>query len=361
MPNFSIALTGLQANTIALNTIGNNLANLNTTAFKKQTTSFEDLLYQNIGTSGSGDTLQVGVGVRASSTSSDFAQGSISTTDTETDVALNGAGYFLVQRGNVQALTRAGNFQLDPTGNLITTSGESVMGYGVNNGVVNLNGGLLPLALPVGVSEAASATKNISLGTSLDASAATGVSYPTTIQIYDSLGTAHTATVTYQKTSNTTWHYAITLPALDATGPPVNNQGTLTFDPSGKLVNPATNVTGVQFTTLADGAADLNFNFDLYDSSNNPIVTQTSGTSSTVTSHQDGFAGGTYQSFAVNGQGIISATFSNGQTTNVGQIAVATVTNQRWAYPRRGKRLRCQLRLGWHQHRCRKRRRTWQH
>ena len=66
MPSFSIALTGLEANSVALDTIGNNLANLNTTAFKGQTTSFSDLFYQNIGNTGSGDALQVGLGTQVS-------------------------------------------------------------------------------------------------------------------------------------------------------------------------------------------------------------------------------------------------------------------------------------------------------
>ena len=73
MGNFSIALSGLQANSVALNTIGNNLANLNTTAFKGQTTSFEDLFYQQIGESGSGDAIQVGAGTRVSGTSTTLA------------------------------------------------------------------------------------------------------------------------------------------------------------------------------------------------------------------------------------------------------------------------------------------------
>src|SRR5580704_160341 len=116
MPNFSIALTGLQADTVALNTIGNNLSNLNTTAFKSQSTTFSDLFYQNIGSSGSGDALQVGVGTKVSGTATDYTQGSLSTTTNSTDMALSGNGFFLVQSGNEQSLTRAGNFQLDSQG-----------------------------------------------------------------------------------------------------------------------------------------------------------------------------------------------------------------------------------------------------
>ena len=327
MPNFSIALTGLQADSVALNTIGNNLANLNTTAYKEQSTTFEDLFYQNIGTSGSKDALQVGVGTKVSGTSTDFSQGSLTTSANATDMALDGNGFFVVQQGGQQLLTRAGDFQLDATGNLITQNGESVMGYGATGGKINLNGGLAGIQLPVGATEAAQATQNISLQTSLDATAATGAQVTAPIAVYDSLGVNHAATVTYTKTSPTTWNYAVTLPAGDATGTPVNSTGTLTFDTSGKLVTPASNVAGVSFPGLADGASDLTFNFNLYNASGAPQVTQTAGASNTSTSTQDGFAAGSYESFTVDTNGVISAAFSNGQTSKVGQVAVATVQN----------------------------------
>ena len=224
-------------------------------------------------------------------------------------------------------LTRAGDFQLDASGNLLTASGENVMGYGAKGGVINLSGGLAGIRLPVGATEAAQATQNISLQTSLDASAATGAEVTAPIAIYDSLGVNHAATVTYTKTSPTTWNYAVTLPGGDATGTPVNSTGTLTFDASGKLVSPAANVAGVTFPGLVDGAKDLQFNFNLYDSSGAAQVTQTAGASNTSTTTQDGFAAGSYQSFTVDGNGVLSAAFSNGQTAKVGQIAVASVEN----------------------------------
>ena len=327
MPNFSIALTGLQADSVALNTIGNNLANLNTTAYKGQTTTFEDLFYQNIGTSGANDALQVGVGTRVSGTQSNFGQGSLTTTASATDMALNGNGFFLVSRDGTQALTRAGDFQLDASGNLITATGENVLGYGASGGVVNTNGGLTGIQLPVGATEAAQATQNVSLQTSLDANAATGAVVSAPVGIFDSLGVSHAATVTYTKTSPTTWDYSVALPAGDATGTPVNNTGTLTFDSNGKLVAPAANVAGVTFPGMKDGASDLSFNFNLYSSGGAAQVTQTAGASSTTTTSQDGFAAGAYQSFTVGSDGVLTAAFSNGQTEKVGQIAVATVQN----------------------------------
>jgi flagellar hook protein FlgE len=327
MPNFSIALTGLQADTIALNTIGNNLANLNTTAFKSQQTQFEDLFYQNIGSSGSGNTLQVGVGTRVSGTTSNFSQGSLTTNTTNTDVALSGQGFFLVQQGQQQSLTRAGDFQLNASGDLITSGGQSVMGYGVSNGAVNLNGGLVPLQVPVTANESAQPTQNIALTTNLNSAATTGTTFSSPVTVYDSLGESHSATVAYTKTSPTTWTYSIALPSGDATGTPINNTGILTFSASGTLVSPTANVAGVSFPGLVDGAGSVTFDYNLYSSSGTSLVTQTAGASNTAATTQDGFAAGAYQNFSVDGNGVITASFSNGNTAQVGQIAVANVTN----------------------------------
>jgi flagellar hook protein FlgE len=117
MGNFSIALSGLQADSVALNTIGTNLANLNTTVYKAQATSFEDLLYQQIGESGSGNTIQIGVGTKVAGTSKTFTEGTIlpDANANSGDMALSGNGFFVVEQGGVQSLTRAGDFQLNST------------------------------------------------------------------------------------------------------------------------------------------------------------------------------------------------------------------------------------------------------
>ena len=328
MPNFSIALTGLQADSTALNTIGNNLANLNTTAFKKQTTTFEDLFYQQIGNNGSGDTLQTGAGVRVSSTTSDFTGGAIAGTNKSTDMALDGDGFFVVQNGNVQSLTRAGNFQLDKAGNLQTTDGQSVMGFPAVNGAVTGTGSLTPLKLPLGTNESAKASSSFSLTGNLDASATIGTQYPATITMYDSLGQSHVASINFTKASTNNWNYAITLPPGDNTGTPVNNTGTLTFNSSGVLTSPSTAVSGITFPTMADGAADLTLKWNLFGTTGAPTLTQSASTSSANTTLQDGHASGTYQSFSVDQTGALSATFSNGDVIQVGQLAIASVANE---------------------------------
>lgn len=329
MGNFSIALSGLEADSVSLNTIGNNLANLNTTAYKGQTTSFEDLFYQQIGQSGSGDAIQVGAGTKVSGTSTDFSEGTIlpDANSNPTDMALSGNGFFLVNQNGVQSLTRAGNFQISSNGGLITQDGQQVMGYPATNGVVNQNGSLQPLVIPVGATEGAQATQNVSVTTNLNSGATVGTAFTTPITVYDSLGQSHNATVSYDKTGTNTWSYSVSLPAGDSTGVPVNNTGTLTFDSNGNLTAPTGSVAGITFPGMADGASDLSFNWNLNGAGGSPTITQLATASTNNTQTQDGFASGNYQTISVDTSGLITAQFSNGQSSTVGQIAVASVAN----------------------------------
>lgn len=328
MPSFSIPLSGLSAQSTALNTIGNNLANLNTVAFKGQTTQFENLFYQQFGSNGAGDAIQVGVGTKVQATTINFTQGSINPTGVTSNLALTGNGYFIAKVNGLNELTRAGNFQLDSNGNLITAEGASVMGYGATAGVVNNTGPLVPLSLPVGATEAAKATQNFGVTSNLSAGATQGTVTSTGVVVYDSLGQTHTATLTFTKSATANqWTYAITLPAGEA-GTPVNNTGTLVFNSAGVLTSPAGNVAGVQFPGLADGAADLNMTFNLLNSAGTPTITQTVAASQTNANMQDGFPSGIYQGFSADSVGRLAATFSNGQTQIVGQVAIGTVENE---------------------------------
>jgi flagellar hook protein FlgE len=242
-------------------------------------------------------------------------------------MALAGNGFFVVQQGGVQSLTRAGNFQLSSSGNLITQDGQQVMGYGAVNGVVNQNSSLTPITIPVGLNEGAQATQNFSVTTNLNSNATVGTTFSTPVQIFDSLGQSHQVTVSYSKTATNTWSYSVNLPGGDATGVPSNNTGTLTFDSSGKLVSPTGSVNNITFPTLVDGASDLSFNWNLNNSSGTPTISQLAAASSNTANSQDGFTSGVYQSFTVDSSGVITAQFSNGRTSTIGQLAVATVAN----------------------------------
>jgi flagellar hook protein FlgE len=430
MPSFYIPLSGLDADSTALNTIANNLANMNTNGFKAQTTNFSDLFYQQVGSNGSGDEIQAGTGVQVASNTTDFSGGSIAETGVSTDVAINGTGFFVLDNGNgSQLYTQNGGFQLSANGTLETADGLAVMGYPATNGVINTNGGVVDINIPTGTVMKPSATTTFSMTQNLDSQAAIGAQTTGQVQVYDSLGNQYQATVTYTNQGNNTWGYTVTIPNtlpstssvtagvttvgyqfgssgatlatvdpgtnLTITGPtasgsatitaptvtagetvaayvtalnaaitaagitgttvsstaggalsivgtgistsgaivqdPIasaNASGTLIFNSGGNLVSPATNISGISFAGLSDGAANLNLNFQLFGANNTGNISQTAAASSTSATSQNGFATGQYESFSVNSSGVIAATYSNGQTQSVGQLALATVSNE---------------------------------
>ena len=254
MSSFSIPLTGLEASSKALNTIANNLSNMNTTAFKSQNVTFSDLFYQQIGTTGAGNPLQIGAGTAVASTETDFSQGGIQETGNAQDVYIDGSGFFEVQgSGGAMELTRDGNFTTNG-GYLMTQDGQNVMGYPAASGVVDTNSPLTPIQLPVGQVENAKATTNMSMTANLNAADAVGTTVNGQVQVYDSLGEAHQATVYFTKTGTNTWSYSLsldpstltattsTLPSRALTAQVAAGSSTWTFDP-GATVDPTTNLT----------------------------------------------------------------------------------------------------------------------
>ena len=429
MASFYIPLTGLQSDATALNTIANDLANLNTTGYKNQTVNFSDLFYQQVGEAGSGDLIQAGSGVDVSAIQSQFTQGSIVSTGNATDVAINGNGYFVVGEGATDVYTRDGNFALSSSGELVTQAGQTVMGYPATGGVVNTNSPLTAITVPVGQVEPPQASSTFGMDMNLDASATVGTAVPGQITLYDSLGAAQTATVTYTKTGTNTWSYSISMPQtvtansttaagvtttnynfgssggtlatvntgtnLVITGPttggtaatitaptvtagetvaayatalgnavtaagitgvtvssnaagqlsvvgtnistsgsvvqdPIATKttGTLSFDSSGNLVAPAANVSGISFSGLSDGAANMNLTFDILGTSGSATITQTDAASGQTKTAQNGYPSGEYQSFSIAADGTVEANYSNGQQLAVGQLALANVANQ---------------------------------
>jgi flagellar hook protein FlgE len=325
MPSFATALTGLESNNTALNTIANNLANMNTVGYKDQTDQFSTLFYQQLNGGPNGG-VQVGVGTQIATTETDFSDGSPTATAQSTDLALQGNGFFVINDNGQQELTRAGDFVLSNSGALQTTSGASVMGYPAANGTISLGSGVQPIILPLGQSLPATPTSSMNIQANLDASAGVGTAVPAPVTLYDSLGTAHQATVTFTKTAANTWNYSVTLPSGDAASSS-NTTGTLTFDGAGNLINPTGTVSGITFTGMSDGAQDMNFSWNLSGAAGSSI-TQSTSASNIAGTAADGYPSGTYQGFSVDGNGIVDANFSNGQKEIIGQVAVATVANQ---------------------------------
>jgi flagellar hook protein FlgE len=243
MPDFSIPLSGLTAESTDLSAIANNLANQNTTGYKDTQVQFSDLFYQQLGTTGSGDPIQVGAGTEIGSMPALFTQGSISATGVQTDVAIQGNGFFAVQNSSgVIDYTRAGDFSVDANNFLVTSDGQQVLGYPAVNGVINTGAGIVPLELGAGTISPPAATANSQLTANLDASAGLGATFSTPETIYDSLGASHTLTYNFTNTGPNTWSYTLNIPPTDLntvggvapTG--ILASGTLTFNGDGVLI-----------------------------------------------------------------------------------------------------------------------------
>jgi len=334
MPNFSIPLSGLTAESSALSTIANNLANQNTTGYKSKVVLFSDLFYQNLGTAGTGDPIQIGAGTQVGATPSLFTQGSVSATGVRTDVAVQGEGFFVVQDASgVMSYTRAGDFT-ELNNFLVTISGQQVLGYPAENGVINTGAGLAPVQLGAGTISPPTATSNVQLATNLNAAANVGDTFSTPLTVYDSLGASHVLTFNYTNTGPGAWSYSITIPAADVGGtgnPVVVQNGNLTFDSNGHLTSPAADVAAITVgppntSTLADGAAPLVFDWQLY---NNGVglLTQVAATSSTSSAKQNGSGSGSLVDFSIGSDGVITGSFSNGKTQALGQLTLATFAN----------------------------------
>jgi flagellar hook protein FlgE len=213
---------------------------------------------------------------------------------------------------------------------LVTSGGQTVMGYPAVNGVVNQGATLSPLEVGQGVVNPPLATTTMQQTTNLNAAATVGTTYSTPQVVYDSLGEPHTLTFNYTMSAANTWTYQVTLPAADTGGtgnPTVLATGTLNFDSSGNLTSP-TGTVPVAITGLADGAANMSPAWSLTDPSGTSLVTQVaSSTSATTTSDQNGYYAGTLTTYTIMQDGTIEGQFTNGQTQAIGQVALASFAN----------------------------------
>ena len=336
---FSNALSGLTADATAINVVSENLANLNTTGYKDEQISFQDLVNQSL--SGSSNVTAIS-GSTTTKVVQNFTQGTLQTTGGAYDAAIQGGGFFVLSDPSGQQLfTREGDFQVNSAGDLMTSSGQNVEGWNAVNGVLSTNGVTSNIVVPVGLSSSPVATTQFTTSVNLDANATVGspdATFSTPIQVYDAQGNAQTLTVTYTETAPNTWTYAVTIPSSAVQGgtgttTTLGSGGTLTFDGNGNLLTPASGPTGSIAIplTLADGANIGNptgtLTWNLYDAAGNPTITQNTQASANLSSTQDGSQSGSLTGVNIGTNGSLVANFSNGTTQTVGQIALASVLN----------------------------------
>jgi flagellar hook protein FlgE len=335
--SFSTALSALNATSTAIDVVGNNLANMNTTGFKGSDLSFRDLISQSSG-NGTSET-QIGLGTAQPLTIQQFTQGSIQTNAGPLDAAIQGEGFFVAQtpQGNT-VYTRDGTFQVDSSGNLLTSMGANVQGWSAANstGQIDTSGAVGNIRISSGALSGPVATSSMSVDLNLNSAANPDATsnFSTPVTVFDSLGNSHVLTVDFQKTATNTWTYQVSLPGTDvsagAAGTPfaiLNATGALTFDTNGQLTSPAAGTTiDVTIPGLSDGATDMDVKWDPYNSGVGRI-TQFGQASASSSNAQDGAAAAELVSVSVSNGGAITAQYSDGVQSTVGQVALAAISN----------------------------------
>jgi flagellar hook protein FlgE len=331
---FSTALSSLSAHTTAVDVVGNNLANLNTPGFKTSSVVFHDLVTQALGL---GET-QVGLGTGRPLTIRQFTQGALQSSGGNLDAAIQGDGFFVIRDySGALLLTRAGNFRVDLAGNLLTATGERVQGWTEANGVVNTNGAVGNIVIPVGTLRSPLATSEFSLNLNLNASAVTGqpsAVFSTPLEVVDSVGVTHVLTITFTKSATNQWDYDISIPgdevAAGTAGTPFSlATGTLTFDAQGRLQTPGPSpgTVAVSIAGLNSGAADMTMDWQLYEPGGTTRITQYSQSSAVAANAQNGHPAAQLVRVGLSDGGKILAQYSNGEQKIVGQLALAAVRN----------------------------------
>jgi len=316
--SFNTALSGIKAAGSDLNIIGNNIANSATTGFKTSRAEFSDVF------------TSIGQGVRLSTTAQQFTQGNIAFTDNPLDLAVSGKGFFQLQGSGETVYTRAGNFKLDSSGNVVNNAGLGLMAQlADSNGTIT--GAVAPLQLSnayVNANPTASLTAGVNFDareTETDSSWAliagvpdtTGYNSSTTTTIYDSLGNDHTLTLYFSKldpvTNPNEWNVRTLIDGnLEDTSP-------ILFNSDGSFSSPST--IPVTFNPGGGATAGQAFDIDLSDS------TQYGSEFAVTSVQQDGFTAGQLLGVDVDDTGIVFARYSNGQSQTVAQVVLANFAN----------------------------------
>jgi len=353
MSSFSIALSGLTAASTDLDVTANNIANADTIGFKSSRAEFADLYAQGAANLNQSTT---GEGVELATNAQQFTQGNITTTSSNLDLAISGDGFFtLKDASNGTVYSRNGQFQEDANGNVVSPGGAALQVYpplttgGFNTGTTQALNLQTAQSAPL-----ATSTGSVILNLPANSTPPTGGNFnpadsstynnSTSTTVYDSLGNSYPATFYFAATANPdVWkvyetingHDVSSVPVVPATNPATTTSNTqLTFNNTGQLVS-VTNNGGATTSTngnltfnypvgggaLPDGAQPLSvaFNFNQ--------TTAYGGAFGVTAITQNGYATGQLSTVAIDGSGIVSAVYTNGRSTQLGQLAMANFPN----------------------------------
>lgn len=328
-------VASIKAQQTRMNIIGNNLANVNTTAYKGSRVTFQDMLAQTLrgasrpgGNLGGLNPVQFGLGVVIAGTDVNVEQGSLAATNRATDFAIQGNGFFVVGNGESLAYTRDGAFNLDANGDLVRqASGERLLGWTADQatGLIDTNQPVGPsssIRVPIGARTAVQVTTVTTVAGNLDSRAFSTAGTQSTsfaMRVFDTLGSEHlvTATLTEDAVTPNQWNWTLTAGGGDT----VTGGGALVFDPAtGDLLsgNPGSmTITPPAASGVPAFTVDLDFG----------AISQRASEMQVQMSSQNGFAPGSLSSFSVGTDGVLTGLYTNGLTRPLGQMAMAVFPN----------------------------------
>ena len=338
---FRIALSGLNAASSELRVIGNNVANASTTGFKKSRAEFADIYATtNLGVTANA----IGSGVKVSSVSQQFNQGNVSFTDNNLDLAISGSGFFRLSDNGVNVYSRAGAFGVDRNGYIVNSQAQRLTGYAADS-AGNITGALGDLQLST-ADLPPNQTTQVDVLANLDSRVtpidSTVVAFDmndpstyhnsTTFTAYDSLGNPRLTTMYFVKQpavsagapagSTSEWRMYMSVDGTQINADGTTAHRTVNFDSAGSLSSAASVTTGSITAPPGSGASTFAIDVDLGG-------TAQFGSNFSVNSlNQDGYSTGRLSGVDIGETGILTARYTNGQSSTLAQVALANFSNQ---------------------------------
>ncbi len=339
--SFNIGVSGLNAVGQGMGVISDNISNSGTTGFKASRAEFQDVLAVSLKGIDGGD--QFGAGVKLSHIKPLMSQGDVSRTESITDLAINGDGFFKVEAPFGPGFTRDGSMHFDKDGNLTNADGYKVVGFKADaEGRVTTKEGPIRLG---NTTIAAQATAKVKVSMNLDSRAEVKQfdplkpeetsNFSNSMTVYDNVGTARLVTTFFNKTADNNWTYRVMSDGADVNGGVAGQmvtqaEGNLIFNDKGQLQQevPTTNSFNFNKGAAANQQIDFNFGESISEGGDGTDASTQYGSGSALARHtQDGSSAATLASLSFNDKGILTAVYDNGEARDIAQIAVAKFEN----------------------------------
>lgn len=339
--SFTIGVSGLNATGQGMGVIGDNIANAGNNGFKSSRAEFQDVLAVSLKGIEGGD--QFGAGTKLGHIKPLMTQGDITRTESVTDLAMAGDGFFTIDAPFGRGYTRDGSFHFDKEGQLTTMDGYKILGFQADEKGKIMNK-LDPIKLG-NTTIPAKASKDVNISMNIDSRAnktefkieqpEKTSSYSNSMTVYDNVGTARVVTVYYNKIDNNKWEYHIAADGKDVDGGKADSMyemanGKLLFNDKGQLEEKVEGKNSFNFNKGAAKDQKINFSWGqtLKEGGTGLDASTQYGSESSVARHtQDGANAATLTSLSFNDKGILTAVYNNGETRDIAQVAVAKFEN----------------------------------